>query len=148
MTGEVIQFDKEVIKLKAKHTITYSPSLTKEIFQEKLSSDVKKYEMPNAKERLERFKKKQFKIMVERQYKARNPEIIELPVPIQKSASANGLCENIDSLPLTETEAKDDIFITENQMEESEWDWDCQLIDELSENTARWMVMKKIERDG
>ena len=44
--------------------------------------------------------------------------------------------------------ASKNVFLTESVVQDSEWDWDCQLIDELSENTARWMVMKKIERDG
>lgn len=42
-----------------------------------------------------------------------------------------------------------DVVKGENKVdEEDEWDWDCHLVNQLSENTARWIVMKKIERDG
>lgn len=166
-----VQFDKQVIQTKATHTLSFSPSLTREAFldarelDETVLVEANKHRLPNARQRLRAFKKKLnvTNIKNDREVESQMTEFKTIkakfvPVSYFKSAS-DGETEketisndtrvkNARSLQDLNKSNEGGIFLTESAVQDSDWDWDCQLIDELSENTARWMVMKKIERDG
>lgn len=173
LVSENIKFDSQVIKSKAQHTIPYSPTLTQEIFSNALlDRAVNDYRIPSARERLRIFKKKSAKFknsqtesedlkkiqnsQLQISETMKHNESKFTPISYFKSISEEDLKGNTATTTKTNmtksldelNKAAKNVFLTESVVQDSEWDWDCQLIDELSENTARWMVMKKIERDG
>lgn len=184
IVAENLQFDKQVIKSKAKHTLSYSPSLTQEVFQTRVGDEAlveaNKHRIPSAQTRLRQLKKKlswnkknQPRRVENSQEKTTDQKEEDLdpihsvkaieprftPKNYFRSASDGELSDGGEKTAVVQNTKKtaksledvnhvEGIFLTEDQHQESEWDWDCQLIDELSENTARWLVMKRMERDG